>query len=72
MSWRAAKFEYFLTTAVEKVDVRFPTLVCISDGVSRLVSRLIFASLAFEGFWSSLDLEVYRSRDFEYCKEMVW
>ena len=30
--------------------------------VSRLVSRTIFASLGLEGF---------RSRDFEYCKEMV-
>jgi len=30
--------------------------------VSRLVLRPIFASLGLEG---------YRSRDFEYCKEMV-
>jgi len=31
--------------------------------VSKLVSRPIFASLGLKGFWS---------RDFEYCKEMVY
>jgi len=39
--------------------------------VWRLVSRPIFVSLGLEGFRSRLGLEVYRSRDFEYCKEMV-
>ena len=33
------------------------------DGVSRLVSRTMFVSLGLESF---------RSRDFEYCKEMVY
>jgi len=43
----------------------------IRDLVSRLVSIPIFASLGLKGFRSSLGLEVYRSRDFAYCKEMV-
>jgi len=33
------------------------------ETISRHVSRPIFASLGLEGF---------RSRDFEYCKEMVY
>ena len=44
--------------------------------VSRLVFRPIFASLGLgpKGFSShlGLGLEGYRSRNFEYCKEMVW
>jgi len=41
-----------------------------SDGVS----RLSFASLGLEGVRSrlSLGLEGFTSRDFEYCKEMVY
>ena len=40
--------------------------------VSRLVSRPIFACLGLEGFKPRLGLEVFRSRDIEYCKEMVF
>jgi len=35
------------------------------------VSRAIFASLGLEGFTSRLGLVGYRSRDFEYRKEMI-
>ena len=43
------------------------------DLVSRRVSRPIFARLGLGGFRSrlGLGLEGFRSRDFEYCKEMV-
>ena len=40
--------------------------------VSRLVLRSIFSSLGLEDFRTSLGLEGYRSRDFEYCKELVY
>ena len=42
--------------------------------VSTLVSRPIFVSLGLERFRSRLclGLEGFRSRDFEYCKEMVY
>jgi len=39
--------------------------------VSRLVSRPIFASLGLKVFRSRLGLEGYKSRDFEYCKEII-
>jgi len=39
---------------------------------SDAVSRPIFGSLSLEGFRSRLGLEAFRSRDFEYCKEMVY
>ena len=39
--------------------------------VSRLASRRIFASLGLEGFRSRLCFEGFKSRDFEYCKEMI-
>ena len=42
------------------------------DSVSRLVSRPIFASHGFEGFRFRLGLEGVKSRDFEYCKEMIY
>jgi len=38
--------------------------------VSRVVSKSIFASLGL-GFRSRLGLQSYRSRDFEFYKEMV-
>jgi len=46
------------------------------DLVSRLVSRRIFASLglSLEDFRShfGLGLDDFKSRDLEYCKEMVY
>ena len=36
------------------------------------VSRPIFASLGLEALRARLGLEGFRSRDFEYCKEMVY
>jgi len=65
-------FFRLLTLQCKWTFTKLFTVSTLSDGVSRLVSRPIFASLGLlEGFRSRLGLEGYRSRDLEYCQKLV-